>query len=173
MDGSLFQTVKAALSGRMEEVVTDLLPGGRVMGREYVCASLAGGQGDSCKTNLSSGVGCDFATGERWSDVIDLAVRVWNVSPFQAAKRLTERFGIPVSMPGAHRTDRPAAVMPISDDAPPHPRRHPQYGEAIASWCYRDAKGKPLFHTLRFHDARKGKAVLPLCLERNAQGRFT
>ncbi len=37
---------------------------------KYVCGSLAGGAGNSCKTNLRTGVGQDFATGQKGIDVI-------------------------------------------------------------------------------------------------------
>ena len=70
---SIFEQVKAALAPRLSEVLAELLPGGRVSGREYVCASLQGGAGTSCATNLDTGKGSDFATGESWGDVIALA----------------------------------------------------------------------------------------------------
>lgn len=54
---SIFEQVKAALAPRLPEVLAKLLPGGRVSGREYVCASLQGGVGTSCATNLESGKG--------------------------------------------------------------------------------------------------------------------
>ena len=45
MSGNIFQTVKAALSTRLPEILPQLLPGGRSNGREYLCASLEGGAG--------------------------------------------------------------------------------------------------------------------------------
>ena len=62
---SIFEQVKAALAPRLPEVLADLLPGGRVSGREYVCASLQGGAGTSCATNLETGKGSDFADAAR------------------------------------------------------------------------------------------------------------
>ena len=52
---SIFDQVKVALAPRLPEVLAELLPGGRVSGREYVCASLQGGAGTSCATNLETG----------------------------------------------------------------------------------------------------------------------
>lgn len=63
---NIFEHVKVALTPRLPEVLVDLLPGGRVSGREYVCASLQGGVGTSCATNLETSKGSDFATGESW-----------------------------------------------------------------------------------------------------------
>ena len=78
---SIFEQVKAALAPRLPEVLADLLPGGRISGRDYVCASLQGDAGTSCATNLETGKGSDFATGESWGDVIALAAKVWKQNP--------------------------------------------------------------------------------------------
>ena len=52
MSSDLFQTVREGLQPRLADVLADILPGGRIVGREYCCASLEGGQGNSCRTNL-------------------------------------------------------------------------------------------------------------------------
>ena len=76
MRNSLFDAVKAATLSRLVAVLSDLLPGGRVRGKEYVCANVRGDNGESCKTNLSTGVGQDFATGEKWGDPIALVALI-------------------------------------------------------------------------------------------------
>ncbi len=45
MTSSIFEQVKGALAGRMPEILQDLLPGGKISGREYLCGSLKGGVG--------------------------------------------------------------------------------------------------------------------------------
>ena len=94
MNIDIFESVKSALGSRLAEVTETLLPGGKIVGREYVCASLAGGQGKSCRINLENGVGSDFATGETCSDIIDLAAKIWNVRPYEAASELARQYGI-------------------------------------------------------------------------------
>lgn len=47
-------------------------------------------------------------------------------------------------------------------DAPPPPARHPQHGEPIARWCYRDDAGRVLGYVLRFDPPNGRKQVLPL-----------
>ena len=49
MSSDLFQTVRDGLQPRLADVLADILPGGRIVGREYCCASLEGGQGNSCR----------------------------------------------------------------------------------------------------------------------------
>ena len=94
MSSSIFERVKEALHPRLDSILPDLLPDGRQNGREYVCGSLQGGPGDSCKTNLDTGKGSDFSTGESWKDVIDLWAKIRGIRQGEAAKELAERFGI-------------------------------------------------------------------------------
>ncbi len=94
MSANIFYEVKTALSSRLPHVLHELLPGGKLQGHEYVCASLEGGEGTSCSTNIDTGKGSDFATGEAWGDIIALAAKVWNVRQFEAAKKLAEQYGL-------------------------------------------------------------------------------
>ena len=94
MSANIFLEVKDGLQSRLADVVQDLLPGGRISGREYLCGSLQGGGGDSCRTNLETGKGCDFAADDSWGDIIGLAAKVWDVRQGEAAKELAKRYGI-------------------------------------------------------------------------------
>lgn len=172
MSGNIFQEVKDELQSRLADVLQDLLPGGRVSGKEYVCGSLQGGSGDSCCINLETGMGSDFATGDSWSDIIDLAACTWEVRPYEAAKRLGERYGIlqgarptttSSTTPSAPATFTP--ILPIPLSAPEPPRRHPQHGQYGRSWRYEDIQGRTLAYAVRF-DLPDDKAVLPLCYGR-------
>lgn len=169
MSGNIFQEVKDGLQSRLPDVVQDLLPGGKISGKEYLCASLQGGSGESCRTNLETGVGSDFATGDSWSDIIDLAARTWEVRPYEAAKRLGERYSISQGFrPQATSSATPPApatftpLLPVPPSAPEPPRRHPQHGQYSQSWRYEDIPGRTLAYAVRF-DLPDGKAVLPLC----------
>ena len=175
MTENIFQAVKGGLQSRLADVVQDILPGGRVSGKEYVCGSLQGGNGDSCRTNLETGVGSDFATGDSWRDVIDLAAQAWNMRQSEAARELGKRYGIGpahVSRPASTSSVVQSAVapfslmLPVPDSAPEPPRSHPQYGQYSQAWCYRDAQGRVLAYAVRFDLQDGGKAVLPLCYGR-------
>lgn len=111
--GNIFETVKTGLAGRLAEVLADLLPGGRICGREYVCGSSAGGPGKSCSTNLDTGTGGDFNTGERWGDIIELTARVNGLRPYDAALWLSERYNLGRRQPQKPlRSDRNARNLP-------------------------------------------------------------
>lgn len=169
MTGNIFQEVKDGLQSRLADVVQDLLPGGRVSGKEYLCGSLQGGSGESCRTSLETGVGSDFATGESWPDIIGLAAKVWNSRQGEAAKELGKLYGIGQDYrpPATSNAAQPApatfrAIQPIPQSAPEPPRHHPQHGKANQMWCYKDTQGRAQVYVARF-DLEDGKTVLPLC----------
>lgn len=71
--------IAAMLGERAEDVCRWLLPGGKRMGSEWRCGSVAGDEGDSLGVNLSPGKGGvwrDFASDERGGDLIDLIMAV-------------------------------------------------------------------------------------------------
>jgi putative DNA primase/helicase len=71
------------------------LPGGRLEGREWTCASLAGGAGRSCRVNVVSGRWADFSTDQRGGDAVSLAAAIARCSQLEAARRLSEMLGLP------------------------------------------------------------------------------
>jgi putative DNA primase/helicase len=89
-----FAAINCAALARLPELVARLLPGGRRIGREWTCGSLAGEPGRSCRVNLATGRWADFATGEKGGDVIALAAAVWRVSQGEAARRLAALLGV-------------------------------------------------------------------------------
>ena len=171
MSGNIFQEVKDSLQSRLPDVVQNLLPGGHISGKEYLCGSLQGGSGDSCRTNLETGKGSDFASGDAWGDIIGLAAKVWNMRQGEAARELGKQYGI-----GTPQVFRPQAassatqptpatftpILPVPQSTPEPPRRHPQHGQYTQSWRYEDTQGRALAYAVRF-DLLDGKAVLPLC----------
>ncbi|WP_298031565.1 hypothetical protein [uncultured Desulfovibrio sp.] len=170
---SIFEQVKAALASRLPEVLADLLPGGRISGREYVCASLQGDAGTSCATNLETGKGSDFATGESWGDVIALAAKVWNMRQGKAAQELARLYHIDASQNTSQPLRQPAAfsvILPVPDAAPQPPRCHTQHGQASGLWRYTDVQGRTLGYVARF-ESPEGKVILPLCFGQYGTGR--
>ncbi len=181
MAENLFETVKAALRPRLETVLRDLLPGGRVQGREYVCGSLAGGPGDSCKTNVKTGVGSDFATGEKWGDVIALTALAMHCGQEEAALFLADEYHIDTDTPTrskparkprtaskATKPDKAAfvPVIPIPDSAPDLPGQY----RGVPRWCYRNADGLELCYAFRLNKPDGGKDFVPLCFAKAADG---
>lgn len=170
---SIFEQVKAALAPRLPEVLAELLPGGRASGREYACASLQGGTGTSCATNLETGKGSDFATGESWGDVIALAAKVWNMRQGEAAQELARLYHIDAGQNAPQPLRQPttfSVTLPVPDAAPQPPRCHAQHGQASALWRYVDAQSRTLGYVARF-ETPEGKVILPLCFGQYGTGR--
>ncbi len=94
-----FEAVAAAALPVLPALAERWLPGGRHEGAEYVCASLSGGAGRSCKVNLRTGKWADFATGERGGDAVSLAAAIAGTSQLEAARRLSEMLGLPGGRP--------------------------------------------------------------------------
>jgi hypothetical protein len=177
MSSTLFERVKEALEGRLDSVVPELLPGGRQSGREYVCASLQGGKGDSCKINLDTGIGSDFATGESWRDIIGLWAAIQGIRQGEAAKELAECYGIPLDDRPAkpHFASSPAVaaftpIIPVPESASSPPRVHPQHGQASGMWRYADQQDRALSYAARFDMPDGSKNILPLCYGNNGNG---
>ena len=85
-----FAAVKAICNGNITAILEHYLPDGRVVQGEYVCATKYGGAGSSCSTNIRTGVGSDFGSGEAWGDIIDLVAQIEDVSMSEAARRLQD-----------------------------------------------------------------------------------
>ena len=164
---SIFDRLKESLPSRLDSVIQELLPGGRVSGREYICGSLQGGPGDSCRTNLDTGKGSDFATGESWGDIIALWAKIRSIRQGEAARELADKYGILDDAPQAPKV-APAAplgftpILPVPDNAPEPPRHHPRHGQASALWRYADENGLTLAYTARFDLPDGSKEILPL-----------
>ena len=173
MNVSIFELVKESLHPRLEAILPELLPGGSQTGREYTCGSLQGGPGESCKTNLDTGKGSDFAASESWGDIIGLWAKIRGIRQGEAARELADKYGIRLN--DSFSTPRPVAssppavapiafvpITPVPDNAPEPPRGHPQHGRATALWRYADQEGRTLAYTARFDLPDGSKVILPL-----------
>ena len=141
------------------------LPGGQIRGREYECANLQGGKGQSLKINMQTGLWMDFATGEKGGDLIDLFAAIRNISQGEAAKDLSQDFNYnlrpddyrpPVFVPPAEAE----TGAPPSEDMLDFPFAHPEHGRPSNFWVYRSEAGEPLFVSARY-ETKDGKQVLP------------
>jgi putative DNA primase/helicase len=87
------EVARAALP-HLPELCRRWLPGGRIIGGEWTCGSLAGEPGKSCKVNLRTGKWADFATGEKGGDAVSLAAAVHRLTQAEAAERLAQMLGM-------------------------------------------------------------------------------
>jgi hypothetical protein len=92
-----FETIATTARRHTRALCTRILPGGKVLGNEYV--ALNPKRGDRCpgsfKVNLRTGKWADFATGERGGDLIALVAWRYDLLQGEAAKRLASLLSIP------------------------------------------------------------------------------
>ena len=127
-----------------KNLLSSWLPGGKLRGREYTCAGIAGGIGSSMSVNINTGAWMDGAVPEhRGGDLISLYATIKGIGMGEAYRELggsAEVYAAPVSL------DPPEKPLV----KPPHGIA-PVLSNAVANWCYRDELGDPLFYIARYN----------------------
>lgn len=161
-----FEGLGVALLSRVRDLVPVFLPGGKLIGKEYTCASLLGGRGDSCKVNMQTGLWSDFSTNEKGGDLISLHAAINHIKQSESAKILSEQIGYVSNLTqqqpessSQHVSRETSLVAPPNTTVNP-PMVHGQFGKPTASWEYRDAGGQRLFFVARY-DTPDGKQFFP------------
>lgn len=89
-----YAALAAELLPRAEELVTAWLPGGKRVGHEWQCGSLAGGKGSSCSVNLVNGAWADFASDEKGNDLLSLYAAIHGLKMAKACVELARAEGL-------------------------------------------------------------------------------
>lgn len=115
----------ALLTSKAASVCEYLLPGGKVVGREYHAADSGGGSGHSLKVVLEgekAGVGADFATGETFGDLLDVWCLCRGIGLGQAMAEASSFLGIAIDNTKSRpekvyqRPQRPTAVKRLKPE---------------------------------------------------------
>ncbi len=90
MSGISFTRLNADLRPRHLFIIRELLPEGRLVGREWVALNptRTDRHAGSFRINVLTGFWADFATGDKGGDVIALCAYLQNCSQIEAARRL-------------------------------------------------------------------------------------
>lgn len=175
-----FAEVKAAALRAITQVLARWLPGGKVTdgGKEYTAPNprRADKHAGSFKVSLAKGTWCDFATGEKGGDLIDLVRYLDGGTDVEACNKLADFLNVTVGSVPAVASSKAKApewvpVLPIPDEVMRKcPPKHRQHGKPAKVWVYKDAEGRPLFVLYRFDlgqdesgTARKVFAPLTWC----------
>lgn len=91
-----FERVNQAALAQSEAVVRAFLPDGRREGLEWVARNPTrhDHRPGSFKVNLATGKGADFATGDRFGDLVGMVAYVQGLPQREAAIRLAEALGV-------------------------------------------------------------------------------
>lgn len=109
-----FSALAAELLKSADTLVPRWLAGGRRIGHEWVCGSLAGGEGRSCSVNLATGAWADFSSDERGGDLLSLYAAIHDLSMAKACLELARDEGL---------EDVAGVVKGVNAAAPPRPPR--------------------------------------------------
>lgn len=144
-----------SLGPRMEELVRQLLPGGKRVGHEWKAGDISGGPGDSLTVELEgekAGLWCDQAA-DQGGDLIDLIAANQMLSIGKAIGWLRNYLGIK-----SDPDDRPFNPLEFGfkrkDEA--------VYRKGSKAWTYRDSAGNPIAWVVRFDGPNGKKDILPL-----------
>ena len=91
-----FCAVNQAAVAALPAIVARLIPGGKILGHEYVALNPTRNdrRPGSFKINIRTGRWCDFATGDRGGDPVSLFAYVENCSQSDAAIWLAQMLGL-------------------------------------------------------------------------------
>jgi putative DNA primase/helicase len=160
-----FKDFAASLLPRSEELLREWLSNGRKVGREWVVGSLQNEPGDSCKTNLDTGRGSDFATGKKWGDLLALYAAIHDISQLQAARELgaedqPEKHGGAAPRVIDEKPDGIEMQRPPQAEFQPSMFKHHRYGTPSKFWIYQDHEG-PLCAVARYDQEGQKKQIVP------------
>jgi len=157
-----FAQVKAASCAAIDRVLAHWLPGGKRVdgGKEYTAPNptRADKHSGSLKVNLAKATWCDFATGDKGGDLIDLVRYLDRGTDVEACNKLAAFLGVEatsnsnVTLPTS-QAKKPdwVPVLPIPEQAMQKVLQvHRQHGKPSKVWIYRDANGQPLMVLYRF-----------------------
>ena len=112
-----FAAVRTAAAPHIERLLAEWLPGGKRVGHEWVCGSANGERGRSLSINITTGVGADFAAGQKFADIVDVCAAVRHGGDKIAALReLGAMFGVHIN---GHAQPAKSAIQ--AAPAPPKP----------------------------------------------------
>ncbi len=151
-----FSTLADHLRSQSRIFLPGWLPGGKPRGREYVCASLRGGNGDSFSVNMDTGAWADFAVpGVTGGDLISLYAAINNIRQKEAFEKLSESYMPSLVVPKKETPKIEVSIVPADQKLPE--MRHPELGIPSAYWKYKDKLGNVLFYVARYNDPICGK----------------
>lgn len=161
MPGLDFKGLGDRLLGRARDLIATWLPGGKLIGHEYCCSDLRGGQGDSLKVNVETGVWADFATDHKGGDLTSLYAAIEGITQGDAARALADQIGFEMSADNGSGSQKHVhRICKPPEDAGEPSLRHPQHGEPVAHWIYRSSLGQVLFYVSRY-ETPQGKQIIP------------
>ena len=162
-----FRSISESALANSRALIETWLPGGNLSGTEYTVKNPTrpDNKAGSFKINISSGAWCDFATGDKGGDLIDLYVYINGCDKKTAAEELMKITGVqPITpRPASKPEELFMQVIPVPDESPPLPDKKyvgsNMYTPIQNSWAYRTSAGQLIGYVIRYE--RDGKKETP------------
>lgn len=174
---SWYDDIGIAALRRAPAILSEWLPGGSVVRREFQAGSLRGGPGNSLKINLENGRWKDFATGEPGgSNLIALYAAINHLEWKDATDELAKQFAIEKPARQLQAVSTWSPIVPVPEDAPFDDDGNPAFpplqgeGEIKGAWCYLSADGQPVMWRARVERSDGSKDIMPLTFCANREG---
>lgn len=157
-----FGSLAKTLSHYHATILPDILSGGKMVGKEWVCGDITGTAGNSFKFNVETGVFKDFASNEGGKDIIALYSKQRGISMKEAAIYLRDRYIgnsqpiVKYNYPVKKDQEKQIIIEPPIDTQPP------EVPAGAKMWCYKSATGNPLYYIVRVDPADGKKFFYPL-----------
>ncbi len=138
--------VKQRMADCHRQILDQLLPGGIYVGEEFHCGDISGMPGDSLKLSVRKnkmGVGEDFATGQKFGDLIDVWKAVRGEDYWTALQNIAAFLNIAERMPAPK-------LQKVS-------KNQPDMGQPVAQYNYTDAAGVIQLVVYRYEYQENGK----------------
>lgn len=167
-----FKRLNSELLSQAHFLLSQWLPGGRIIGNEYTCGDLSGGEGQSLKININTGLWCDFAADIKGGDLVSLYAAIHGMSQIEAARELEGKAEVSPSSSlnqarSSQQTRKPVElVMPTT---PLNKFKHATLGIPSKTWTYYNETGQLCFYISRY-ETEKGKELRPWSF--NADGKW-
>ncbi len=174
MNGIDIKEIASEALSQVESILNVYLPGGKQSGREYKCADLSGGNGDSCCVNSSTGKWADFATGEKGGDLVSLVAAIKGCSQLDAARELAAFIGHTTGSTEPHKpSHKPvwSPIVPVPADAPAPPVRHYKHGEPAHIYEFHNQASQLMQVIHRYELSEDEKQFSPLTFCQNESGK--
>lgn len=163
-----FGELKEKLKPNLRYFISDLVPGGRISGNEYIAADIHGGAGRSFSINLETGIWCDFSKNQKGGDIIALKAAQDGCSQIEAARYFLKYIPNLSSLPkNPPPKPKPAVQEPEKNEPdmihevdyskiPP-----PVLGRHNGFWKYFYEDGSLAFYIARYEKEDGGKFYCP------------
>jgi predicted P-loop ATPase len=161
-----FSDLARQLLNNAPSLLSQWLPGGKIIGREYVCADLGGGPGRSLSINLTTGRWADFAAGISGGDLISLYAAIHGIGQHDALLALSgdDKYSKPVASFSRPLTPISEPETILVGPPPIHEylkKNSQQLADTTNFWVYKSLDNHPLLYITRLDLSDGSKTFKP------------